>query len=206
MNRTSVENEVQPGRGKSREEFRGEHVAFEAIAAAARGDEVARNVSTTLGQRVHMVECGDIEFEGGGAVHAAPAAITHCGALDRSLLSVGVQSPGVARDSGDAGKGDAVTLSTPGQGHLAEKAKPRDGQASHHGARQKTRRNSRDRDITTCGALALASRGPNLVVGSLSSLSSVNERTLPLMSISMQCTCRMRKWPSSTKVERQATA
>jgi len=177
MHRASVQDEVRARPRETREEVSREHVALEAVAAAAGGDEVAGNVSTTLGQRVHMVECGDIEFEGGGAVHAAPAAITHCGALDRSLLSVGVQSPGVARDSGDAGKGDAVTLSTPGQGHLAEKAKPRDGQASHHGARQKTLRNSRDRDITTCGALALASRGPNLVVGSLSSLSSVNERT-----------------------------
>jgi hypothetical protein len=175
MHGSSVDDEVHARPWKPSEEIGWQHVALEPVAAAASRHEVAGHVRTAFREWVHVVESSDIELEWGGAVHAAPAAITHSGALDRSLLRVRVQSPGVASDAGDAWKGDAVTVSTPGQEHLAEKATPRQGKASHGGVSHKTR-NQSGGDGTTCGALALASRGPNLVLGSLSSSSSVIER------------------------------
>lgn len=187
---SGVDDEVHARPRKSGEEIRWQHVALEPVASAAGGHEVAGDVCTAFRQRVHVVESSDIELEWGGAVHAAPAAVTHRGALDRSFLRVWVQSPGVASDAGDAWKGDAVTVSTPGQEHLAEKATPRDGKASHRGVNHKTR-NQSGGDGTTCGALALASRGPNLVLGSLSSSSSVIERIVAARR-TYQCSTRVR--------------
>ena len=175
MNCPGVNDEVRARPWKSGKKFSGEHVALEAVAAAAGRDEVASDVRPSLGERMHVIQRGDVELERGGAVDAAPAAITHRGSLDRSLLCVWVQPPGVAGYAGDAWEGDAVAVSTPGQEHLAEKATPRVGKASRRGVSHKTR-NQSGGDGTTCGALALASRDPNLVLGSLSSSSSVIER------------------------------
>ena len=186
---TGVDDEVHARPGKASEEVGWQHVALEPVAAAARSDEVARDVCAAFRERVHVVEGSDIELEGSGAIHAAAAAVTHRGALDRSFLRVWIQSPGVASDAGDAWKGDAVTVSTPGQEHLAEKATPRDGKASHGGVSHKTR-NQSGGDGTTCGALALASRDPNLVLGSLSSSSSVIERIVAARR-TYQCSTRV---------------
>src|SRR4051812_3038062 len=142
MNGTGVDDEVHAGPREPCEEIAREHVAFEPIASAAGGDEVAGDVRAALGERMHMVEGRDVELEGSGAVHTAPAAITHRGALDRTLLGEVIDAPRAAGNAGNAWEGDAVTVSTSRQGHLAEKAKPRRGKDSRGGAWQRKRRHT----------------------------------------------------------------
>ena len=132
-----------------------------------------------------VVESGVLELQRGCAIDTAPAAVTQRGALDRSLVWARIDAPALTLDSGNAGKGDAVTVSMLGQVHLAEKATrakathqkatPRDGTESHRGV-QREARIVHGGDTGTRGAVALASRDPNLVLGSLCSSSSVTTR------------------------------
>ena len=46
-----IVNEVESRPGISREEFSREEIALEAITAAAGGDEIARGVNATFGER-----------------------------------------------------------------------------------------------------------------------------------------------------------
>jgi hypothetical protein len=103
MHRACVSDEVEAGPGVSRKEFGRQEVALEAITARARQHDVSRDVSAAVGERVHVVERRNFEVERRGAVHAAAAAITHRGSLDRSLLMSGwnVLAPsGQAREAG----------------------------------------------------------------------------------------------------------
>ena len=132
-----VVDEVQSCPGISGEEFSRKHVALEAIAASAGGDEVPGRVNAAARERENVVDGRYVEVERRGAVNAAAAAVTHHGVLDRTLL---VAAMGTVRLLGAAGcawesrKGNAVIVSTPGQFHLAEKATPRNGSRSRGGA------------------------------------------------------------------------
>ena len=86
MHGASVVDEVQTRPGIPSEEFGRKQIAFEAIASATCGNEIAGGVHTALCKRMDVIDGGDVEVEGGGAVHTAPSAITHHGVLDRTLL------------------------------------------------------------------------------------------------------------------------
>jgi hypothetical protein len=84
-----------------------------------------------------VVDGRDVVVERGGAVDAAPAAITHHGVFDRTLLVAARRAPGAlraSRGSRKTGKADVVIVSTWRQFHLAEKATPRSGSRSRSGA------------------------------------------------------------------------
>ena len=133
----SVVDEIESGPGISGKEFRWQEVTFETITAAARGHEIAGGVNATLGQRKDMVDRGDLKVQRGGAVDAAPAAVTHHGVLNGSLLVsawCALGALGATRSSWKAGETNVVIVSTPRQFHLAEKATPRNGSRSRSGA------------------------------------------------------------------------
>ena len=137
MNSASVVNEVQASPGIASEELGGEQVALEAITRATGGDEIARGVYATLCERKNVIDGGDFEVERSGAIHAAPAAITHHGVFNSALLVAAWSAfgafgtPGGSRKTGET---DVVIVSTPRQFHLAEKATPHGGSRSRSGA------------------------------------------------------------------------
>jgi len=63
MHRACVRDEVESCPRVPSEEFRWEKVALQAIAAGASEDEIAGHVSPAMGERMDVVECGDIEVE-----------------------------------------------------------------------------------------------------------------------------------------------
>jgi hypothetical protein len=65
-------------------------------------------------QRVHVVQCGEIEVQLGRAVHTAPAAVTHRGVLYCSLVRAGRNVLGPARNARGTRKGDTVKMPTTG--------------------------------------------------------------------------------------------
>jgi hypothetical protein len=137
---SSVLNEIEPGPRISGEEFSGQQIAFEAIAPAAGGNEVAGCVPTALGEREDVIDCRDVVVEGRGAVDAAPAAVTHHGVLNGALLVAAWGALGFSCAAGDSWKAwqaNMVIVSTPRQFHLAEKATPRNGSRSRGGASRK---------------------------------------------------------------------
>ena len=103
MRGASVLNEVEPSPRISGEELRGEQVALEAIAPAARGNEVAWRVQSALGEGENVIDCREVEVERGCAVDAAPAAITHHGVLDGPLLVAAWRALGSSGAAGDSG-------------------------------------------------------------------------------------------------------
>jgi hypothetical protein len=127
MHRTSVVNEVHPRPGKAREEFSRQQIAFEAIAARAREDEVARHVCAAVRERVHMIQRREIELELRRAIDAATTTVAHRGVLDSSLLISGGDRLGPARGPRGSREGGTVELPTTGQCHLAKKEHPADG-------------------------------------------------------------------------------
>jgi len=86
MHGASVRDEVESRPRIAGEEFRREEIALEAITAPAGGDEISRRVDAALGEREYVIDRGEVELERGGAVDAAPAAVTHHGVLYRALL------------------------------------------------------------------------------------------------------------------------
>lgn len=86
MNGPRVGDEVHTRPRITGEEFGRQHVSFETIAAGAGEDDVAGDVGAPVRQRMDMVERGVIEFEWSSAVDASPAAISHRGSLDCSLV------------------------------------------------------------------------------------------------------------------------
>jgi hypothetical protein len=74
------------------EEFNRKELALQPIALGTSGNEVAEGMRTAVRQGVHMVESCSRELERLGAIDAAPAAITHRGALDRVFV-VGCRQP-----------------------------------------------------------------------------------------------------------------
>jgi hypothetical protein len=136
MHRPGVQNEILPCPRVAHEKFRRQQIAFESIAAPARQHQVAGYVRTAVRERVHVIECGEIELERGGAIHAAMSAVAHGGALDRALLGSGGDGSGAARGgSRYAWEGNAMKLPASGQCHLAKKATPRGGRLSRAGCR-----------------------------------------------------------------------
>jgi len=134
---TGVLNEIEACPGVAREELCWEQVTFEAITAAARGDEITRRMDAALRERKNVIDGGDFEVERSGAIHAAPAAITHHGVFNSALLVAAWSAfgafgtPGGSRKTGET---DVVIVSTPRQFHLAEKATPHGGSRSRSGA------------------------------------------------------------------------
>jgi len=136
MHCARVEDEVQTRRGKSREELMRKQIALEAIATRACEDDVAGNVSAAVRQRLHVVECSEIELEPGGAVDAAPATVAHRSAFDGSFLVSRGNRLGAASDAWRARKRHTmVEMPTSGQCHLAKKGHPAHGKIPAAGRR-----------------------------------------------------------------------
>jgi hypothetical protein len=134
-------NEVEARPWITGEEFSRKEIAFQAIAASARGNEVARSVDATLRERKDVIDGGDVVVERSSAVHTAPTAITHHGVLDRALLVAtgsALGAFGATRYAWKTRKTNAVIVSTPRQFHLAEKATPRNGSRSRSGASRRS--------------------------------------------------------------------
>jgi hypothetical protein len=114
MNDSRVEQKVHPRQRIADEEIVREHVALQSVTGAACRDEVAVRGHPAARARVHMIESRMIVLEPRAAVHAAPAAIAHHGALERSLeidvSEVGRMTPPEksARRAGEADAMDAV--------------------------------------------------------------------------------------------------
>jgi hypothetical protein len=114
MNDASVQEEVHSRQRIPHEEIVRQHITFQSVARAAGGDEVAVRGDTSPRARVHVIESRMIMLEPGAAVHAAPAAVAHYGALERSLeidvAKVGRTTPPEesARRAGEADAMNAV--------------------------------------------------------------------------------------------------
>jgi hypothetical protein len=77
----------------AREEFLWKEIALETITPHAGGDEVARRVGASVGEREDVVEGGDGKLERSGAVDAPAAAVSHRGALDGVLMVLARKAP-----------------------------------------------------------------------------------------------------------------
>jgi hypothetical protein len=86
MHGARVVNEVESSLGIPGEEFGGEKIALQSVTAPAGSDEIAGSVQSAFGERKDVIDRGDVEVQRGGAVDAAPSAVTHHRMLDRSLL------------------------------------------------------------------------------------------------------------------------
>ena len=92
MHGARVVYEVQARPGIASKEISREHVALQAVTAAARGNEVAWRVNAAASQREDVVDRRDVEVERSGAVDTPAAAVTHHGVLDRTLLVAAVHA------------------------------------------------------------------------------------------------------------------
>src|SRR5687768_18054355 len=110
MHHASVQQEVHPGQRVPHEEVVRQHVTLQTVARGARGDEVAVRGDASPRPRVHVIDGRMIMLEPGAAVHAAPAAVAHYGALERSLeidvAKVGTTPP--EKSTRRAGEADAM--------------------------------------------------------------------------------------------------
>ena len=106
---------------------------YRAKNSVACGHDVAGDVRPAVRQGMDVVERGELKVQRRGAIHTAPAAVAHRGALDGSLLVALANLLGATRDSRGPRKNDAVKRPTTGQCHLAKKATPRDGIGSRGG-------------------------------------------------------------------------
>src|ERR671915_1580010 len=97
MDDARIQQKVQSRQRISDEEVVRQHVALQSIAGAAGGDEVSVGGEATARAGVHVIDRRTIVLEPPAAVHAAPAAIAHYGALESSLeikaLKVGGTAP-----------------------------------------------------------------------------------------------------------------
>lgn len=112
MNGAGVGDEVLARPGIASEKFCRQKVALQTIARAAGEHDVSRRVRAAVGQRVHMVERREVEFERRATVDAASAAVAHRGSLDRSFLVARGDFLGSAADARSAGEGDTVEMPT----------------------------------------------------------------------------------------------
>lgn len=85
MDGAGVPHEVRAGERVPCEELVRKHVSLQPVARGAGGNEVARNVRAAARQRIDVVERRFSRVERMAAVHAAPAAVAHRGALERAL-------------------------------------------------------------------------------------------------------------------------
>ena len=81
-----VVDEVESSPGVAGEEFGGKEIALQSVTATACRDKIAGSVQSAFGEWKDVIDRGDVEVQRGGAVHAAPSAITHHGVFDRTLL------------------------------------------------------------------------------------------------------------------------
>jgi len=65
-----------------------------------------------MGERMNVVQRGEIEFQVRAAVHAAAAAVSHGRALDGALLIPRQESFAAATDAGGSRKRDPVEMPT----------------------------------------------------------------------------------------------
>lgn len=130
MHRARMRDEVLTGPRIAGEELRRQKISLEAIAGTAGEDNVAGNVSAAVGQRVDVVQGGEIEFQMCAAVHAAAATIAHGRALDGALLIPREKPFAAMGDAGGSREGDSVEMPTSGQFHLAKKGRPAEGRVS----------------------------------------------------------------------------
>src|SRR5438067_2046773 len=113
MDGARMRDEVQPRPGIADEELAWKEVTFQPIASATGEDDVSRHVSAAVRQRIHVIQRREVELESRGAVHAAAAAVAHCGSLDRPLLVPGGNLFGPAwRSARDTRKGNTVNVPT----------------------------------------------------------------------------------------------
>ena len=115
MHGARVGDEVEARPWIPGEEFRRQQVSLQPVAARAGEDDVPRNVSAAVRQRMHVVERREIEVEGRGAVDATSSAIAHRGAFDRALLVAGRDVLATAGRSRESGKGN---VKMPTSGHV----------------------------------------------------------------------------------------
>jgi len=111
MNHPGVQQKVHSRQGIPHEEIVRQHVALEAIAGGAGRDQVAVRGDAAPRTRVHMIDRRMIVLEPRAAVDAAPAAVAHYGALERSLeidvAKVGMTTP-AEKSARRTGKADAM--------------------------------------------------------------------------------------------------
>jgi hypothetical protein len=111
MNYARVQEEIHPRQWVPDEEIVRQHVALQSVAGGAGRDEVAIGGHTAPRTRVHVVDRHMVMLEPRAAVHAAPAAVAHHGALERSLeikvSEVGRTTP-AEKSAWRAGEADAM--------------------------------------------------------------------------------------------------
>lgn len=81
-----VVDEVESGPGVTGEEIGRKEIALQSVTAPAGRDQVAGSVQSAFGERKDVINRGDVEVQRGGAVDAAPSAVTHHCVFDRTLL------------------------------------------------------------------------------------------------------------------------
>lgn len=110
MHDSGVEQEVHARQRVPHEEVVRQHVTLQPVARSAGGDEVAVRGNAAPRPRVYVIDGRMIMLEPGAAVHAAPAAVAHYGALERSLeidvAEVGTTPP--EKSTRRAGEADAM--------------------------------------------------------------------------------------------------
>ena len=111
MNHPGVHQEIHPGQRIPHEEIVRQHVALQTVTRSARGNEVAVRGDAAPRARVHVIDGRMIVLQPGAAVHTAPAAVAHYGALERSLeidvAKVGMPTP-AEKSARRTGKADAM--------------------------------------------------------------------------------------------------
>ena len=114
MHHAGVEQKVHSRQRVPHEEIVRQHVALETITWGAGRHEVAVRGDAAPRAGMHVIDCRMIMLEPRAAVHAAPAAVAHYGALERSLeidvAKVGMTTPAEesARRTGEADAMNAV--------------------------------------------------------------------------------------------------
>ena len=113
MHDASVQKKVHSRQRIPHEEVVRQHVTLQPVARGTRRDEVAVRGDASPRARVHVIDGCMIMLESGAAVHAAPTAVAHYGALERSLeidvAKVGATPPEKStRRTGEADAMNAV--------------------------------------------------------------------------------------------------
>ena len=111
MHDASVEQKVHSRQRIPHEEIVRQHVTLQTVTWSAGGNEVAVRSDAAPRARVHVIDGRMIVLEPGAAVHTAPAAVAHYGALERSLeidvAKVGMATP-AEKSARRTGKADAM--------------------------------------------------------------------------------------------------
>src|SRR5688572_15851689 len=137
MNHPGVQQKVHSRQRIPHEEIVRQHVPLQAIAGGAGRDQVAVRGDAAPRTRVHMIDRRMIVLEPCAAVHAAPAAVAHHGALERSLeidvAKVGRTTP-PEKSARRAGKADAMNA-VPRHCTSPKRTTPRAGWGTRAGRR-----------------------------------------------------------------------